>query len=183
MAPAIFFDLDGVLADFVTGALELHGKSIPVDHVRWDFDRQLGIEPAEFWAPMGRSFWAGLPVHCDGFELLRRAERLVPRDRIALLSSPCANDGCVEGKRDWVKRWLPEYLPRLFVGTAKHLFASPSKILVDDHDGNIDRFVNSGGFTVTAPRPWNLCRWQCRNGAFDPVEVTEELRHILSAMR
>lgn len=166
MSPAVFFDLDGVLADFVRGAFRLHGRSVPMREVRWNFLTQIGFadehDPA-FWNPMGRTFWANLEPLADGFELLRAVEEMVTPERIGLLTSAAGTDGCLDGKRDWVKRHLPGYAGRFFTGAAKTLFAGPSKILVDDNDTNVITFRGGDGWGVLVPRPWNLMGASCRD--------------------
>lgn len=156
--PVIFFDLDGVLADFVGGVFRLqHPKPAPrYDDVRWGLEEQLGYaDPADFWRQLGYEFWSELPAYEDGFGLLGAVATAVGLDGIGLLTSPCDTPGCLEGKRDWVRRHLPDYHRRLFIGSAKHLFAGPGKVLVDDHDANVDAFRAAGGRVVQPPRPWN----------------------------
>lgn len=74
----VFFDLDGVLSDFVRGALDHHGRGdFPYEEVRWGIEEQLGIDPKQFWEELGHAFWANLSVYPDGLCLFRSAERLV----------------------------------------------------------------------------------------------------------
>lgn len=71
-----------------------------------------------------------------------------------------------------MKRHLPGYAKRLFIGSAKHLVAGPGKVLVDDHDTNVDAFAGAGGLTVQPPRPWNRFNGSCLpGGSFDVPEV------------
>lgn len=179
MPPVVFFDLDGVLADFVRGAFAHHGKSVPMPQVRWHFPQQLGFSGTwapEFWEPLGYEFWAGLRPLADGFDLLRRVESAVGPDRVGILSSPCDTRGCAEGKREWVARHIPGYRKRLFLGSAKELFAGPGKVLVDDHDPNCERFSAWGGRSILVPRPWNDRRAECcPEGGFDPAALAAEL--------
>lgn len=183
MPATVFFDVDGVLADFVGGALALHNATLDRDAVEWDFCSQIGfagVNDAKFWEPMGREFWAGLAPLADGFCLLRAAEQLVGADRIALLTSPCETPGCIDGKRDWVAKHMPDYRRRLFTGSAKHLFAAPDKVLVDDHDPNCEKFGLAGGWVVTPARPWNANRADCQPGGwFNVPKVFESLRHAV----
>lgn len=179
MKPVIFFDLDGVLADFVEGAFRLHGKSLPPLDVRWDFCSQLGFagpnDPA-FWDRMGYEFWLHLEPYADGFSLLKYAEALAGKENVGLLTSPCDTAGCVEGKRSWVHNHLPDYKRRVFVGSAKHLFAGPGKVLVDDHDANVDAFAAAGGLVVQPARPWNRKLAFCRpDGSFDVFAACDQL--------
>lgn len=172
----VFFDIDGVLADFVRGALAFHGVAIPIENVRWDFDKQIGITPQQFWDPLGRDFWATLPTLADGFALLRTVENMVGEARIGLLTAAAGTPGCIDGKRDWVKKYLPQYLPRMYTGTRKDLLASRTKLLIDDRDENCRDFQTGGGRAVLIPRPWNENRDQCRGGDFDVGSVAERVR-------
>lgn len=165
MKPVIFVDLDGVVADFVSAALFVHGRShVPLSSVPWCIEKFLGIEPAAFWAPLGFDFWSSLEPLPDGFRLLDHALALVGAERVGLLTSPCDTAGCVEGKRAWVERHLPGLKRRLFVGSAKELFAGPHKLLVDDHDANVDRFAAAGGMVLQPARPWNRLKALCVRG-------------------
>lgn len=160
MTPAVcYLDMDGVLVDFVKGALAAHDRTLPPAEVLWDFPSQIGFKgnEASFWAPLGHAFWYNLDWTGEGVELLDGLEDLFG-DRVVLMTSPCATPGAVEGKVDWIRRRLPRYSRQFFVGPAKHLAAGPGKILVDDHDGNVTEFRACGGAAVLVPRPWNSLR-------------------------
>lgn len=152
-----FLDLDGVLTDFVGASLAHHGKQLRMKDVRWDFPSQIGFSgtwASEFWDPLGHDFWADLPWTGEGKSLLLGLEDLF-KDNILILSSPCKTVGGVEGKVKWIKDNLPDYSRKFFIGPQKHLLASPQHILIDDHDGNTDKFDAHGGRSVLVPRPWN----------------------------
>ena len=154
----VFLDMDGVLVDFVGGALDLFGSDLDIADARWNFPGQIGFTGGEdpaFWDPLGYEFWANLEWTKEGQSLLNRLETLVGHNNIGLLSSPCHTEGCAEGKRAWIKKHLPQYQKHLFLGSAKHLFASRKKILVDDHDPNVENFQKYGGQSILVPRPWN----------------------------
>ncbi len=185
MKPTVFFDLDGVLCDFVRGALAHHSRrDFPYEDVQWGIESQLNLDPAEFWRLMGRDFWASLDPYPDGMCLLRSIENFVGADRVALLTSPCDTEGCVDGKRAWVAEHLPDYRKRLFIGSAKDMFASPSKILVDDHDANLDKFRQAGGKTLAVPRPWNSWKSHCLPGGHFCVPTRfNDFREIIAEVR
>lgn len=182
MSPVIFFDMDGLLCDFVRGVLRHHGREdFPYSDVRWGIEAQLGIEPGQFWDGLGHGFWANLDTLADGFRLLRWAEHAVGADAVGILSSPCDTAGCAEGKREWILRHLPTYKKRLFLGSAKELFAGPAKLLIDDHDPNCDRFAAAGGKAVLVPRPWNERRGECDpDGGFPFGRVVDD---VLAALK
>ena len=179
----VYFDLDGVLADFVGGALMIHNRT-DVEHsqIPWDMPAHLAMSPEAFWAPLGFAFWRDLEPHDDGMELFRRVEELVGRDRIALVSSPCQTAGCDEGKRAWVAKHLPGYERSLFLGGDKWKLAGPTKLLLDDHEGNLVKFRDAGGAAVRVPRPWNDGRHACVGGyRFVPDAVAAVVRGALHA--
>ena len=184
MKPVVFFDLDGVLTDFVRGSLAAHGRSIPPGEVRYDFWGQVGLTAEEFWRPLAdRDFWAGLPPLADGMRLFSLVESDVGADRIGLLSSGLCPGSC-DGKRDWLKRWLPGYEKRAVFCTTKELCAARCKLLIDDHDPNVDGFRAAGGHAVLAPRPWNKNHRLCdRDGSFSPEYLAECVAETLDAMR
>jgi hypothetical protein len=169
-ANVCYLDCDGVLADFVGGAMRRHGIELPRKDVRWGLPKQMGFESdndPKFWNPLGYDFWARLDktVECDAIIRFVEAEY---GDRVVILTSPCSTPGCVEGKLDWVSHHLPNYRRRVFLGSAKHLLAGPGKMLIDDHDANCDAFWKEGGTAYLFPRPWNKARVLCRDdGSFD----------------
>lgn len=183
MTPVCFLDLDGVLVDFVGGAFRLHGRSVPAADVQWGFPEQLGFsgvnDPA-FWEPMGFDFWAGLAWTPEGRDVLRSVEAAFG-DRVAVMTSPCDTPGAVEGKVAWVRRELPAYRRRFFVGPAKDMAAGPGKVLVDDHDANVDKFVAAGGAAVLVPRPWNRRRDETVDGRFSTVALDLEVAAAAAA--
>jgi 5'(3')-deoxyribonucleotidase len=151
----VFWDVDGVICDFVRGSFALHGVSIPYDDVQWDFDKQLGLTPEEFWKPLGYDFWRNLPVLEHGRRLLTETIVVVGINNVGLLTSPCQTSGCVEGKLDWIKDHFPYMDRKVLIGAPKYLCAGPNKLLVDDNEGNIEAWRNAGGVGILYPQPWN----------------------------
>ena len=178
-----FVDLDGVLVDFVGPALRLHGKDLAPLEVRWNFPEQVGFTRetlGQFWDALDQPFWRSLPWTHEGRDLLRGVEAAFA-DRVSLLSSPCLTPGCLEGKREWIDLNLPrEYGRRYLLGAPKHLVAGPGKVLIDDHEEHVDRWVARGGVGVLVPRPWNRRRAECDLlGHFDAERfVREEIRPL-----
>lgn len=154
MVDTCFLDLDGVLVDFVGGALKLHGRELPYEQTEWNFQHQLGIPAEEFWPPMGHDFWAGLEWTADGKEILAGLEDIF--ETIVILTSPIDTPGAVEGKMAWIRREMPAYTRRFFVGPPKQTIASETKLLIDDHTDNVSLWRAAGGPAVLVPRPWNI---------------------------
>lgn len=155
----VFFDMDGVLADFVGGTFRVHGKSIPIKDVVWDYPKDLGFplgsaDPA-FWAPLGNArFWENLEPLWDGMRLFQEVANEIGPARIGILSSGLCPGSC-DGKRAWLAKHLPGYEKQAVFSHNKRLVGGPGKILIDDHDPNVDGFRAAGGRAVLIPRPWN----------------------------
>lgn len=177
--PVVLFDMDGVLADFVGGALAAHGKELVPSEVVWDFPSQIGfagaMDPA-FWAPLSHAeFWEQLPPLEDGMAAFEAVAARVPRERIGFLSSGIVK-GSSDGKRAWVAKHLPGWEKHLILGIHKALLAAPCKVLVDDYEPNADGFGAAGGRAVLVPRPWNRRKpLTCGRGRFDPAAVANEI--------
>ncbi len=159
-----FLDLDGVLVDFVQGALDVHNFEITVAEMyknilgEWDFVKHLSpkMTAASFWKPMNEEFWAKLEWMDDGREIVRVLEDRFGQKNITLWTTSSDNYGCAEGKKRWVERHLPKhYKHNIIFGHAKHFGAAKDTILVDDRDLNIDKFAERGGNTLLVPRLWN----------------------------
>ena len=158
-------DMDGVVADFVLGAMQLHNKSWPYNDVQgddgWNLDLVWGMKPCEFWDPMGFEFWEGLQKTRDADAIVELLRLMVGHD-ICFLSSPCFTLGCMEGKRAWASRFYPE-IPVLFSCQSMSAGAAPPKwfcagqetVLIDDSNANVTSFRKAGGKAVLVPRPWN----------------------------
>ncbi len=178
--------MDGVLADFVRGAM-LHHHRPDHDHdkTEWGLEAQFGIMPEQFWASLDYDFWAGLKPLDDGLDLLEEVEFLVGRENVCIVTSPCDTAGCLEGKRDWIKQYLPDYKKRLVLTSAKHLLAGPRKLLIDDHDANYDKFTTACGRGVLVPRPWNRNRDLCEfpGGKFRVPDAAVVVEKILESMK
>lgn len=183
MNPQIFIDMDGVLADFHSCSCRAHG--IPYDRIndRWDFYKPHGLTDAEFWAPLSNAdFWAGIELMPDGIELFARLVHAVGPDRLTVLSS-----GVVPGSTDGKRRWLREYYPALekgaFFAAEKFRAAAPCKVLVDDSDSNVEKFILANGRGVVAPRCWNGRRGEMdAAGFFDAKALAAEILEIFRGL-
>lgn len=156
----ILLDMDGVLADFHSAVCRLYGKQ-PWPFVwkpnNWNWFIEWGVTESDLAPHMDHDFYAGLDWTPDGREILERAEKAVGRDNVYFLTSPWDTPGCADGKRAWVRRHVPHYLPRTLIGTPKHLCSRPDCLLMDDSEKNCRKFsgVSKGGYAVLVPRPWN----------------------------
>ena len=175
-----FLDLDGVLVDFVGGALKLHGRpDFPRKDIIWDFNEQLNLSPQAFWRNMGFDFWHGLLWTTEGRAILQIAKHYFGDANIAILTSPSKTPGCLDGKLSWIKNNIPEFSRQFFIGPAKHLLASPGKLLIDDCDNNTEKFEDCGGKVLLVPRPWNKLRHLTVNGDCNIDDLRKSLDTVL----
>ena len=154
-------DMDGVLVDFVKGMMGAHGLPDPYadgTFTSFYFDKAWGVKPEKFWGVANRPFWANLDWTPDGRDILAELESRVASDDVCLLSSPCSQDGCVDGKLDWIKQHVPQFRRRFLFGPRKEFCAAPNRILIDDSEDNADAFAEAGGKCILVPRPWNRNR-------------------------
>lgn len=157
-----FLDMDGVIADFVTGACIAHGRPSPYTEPEslgiFDMEKLWSVTPAEFWFPInagGFAFWSGLAKTPEADGIVSLVSEAFGVENVAILTSPSMDAGCVPGKRAWIAKYFPQFSNRILFGSAKEFLAGPDKFLVDDRDKNILDFEKHGGIGVTVPRPWN----------------------------
>ncbi|MCA9072771.1 MAG: hypothetical protein KDA84_27800 [Planctomycetaceae bacterium] len=160
MIEHIFLDMDGVLVDFSSAALRLHGvEDIEWPRGEWDFPKVLGISRGEFWSKIdsqGSEFWANLEPYPWYRELLDLVAEAAP---FSILTSPSLSPSCPKGKLVWLSKHMPRRNGRVFrdflIGPAKHLLAKDSRVLIDDSDTNAENFRAAGGEVILFPRLWN----------------------------
>ena len=163
----VFLDLDGVLVDFVGGACKLHNVVNPYlkpeNHGKYDMDKLINLKANQFWESMNYNFWANLDWLPDGQMLIKTILKYVSEEQVTILTSPISQPGCVDGKIHWIKTHLPMWKRSFFIGPPKHKISGPGKLLIDDHDVNIDKWLchkngkPTGGHAIQVPRVMN--RW------------------------
>ena len=90
-----FVDLDGVLCDFVTGAIQYHKLTVDPATVSWDFWKECGMTDGDFWTPLGELFWRSLEPTPECFDLMETVLKFYPTKDVFLCSSHCLTPGCV----------------------------------------------------------------------------------------
>lgn len=163
--PKIFVDLDGVLVDWMGAALKLGGLD-PNDQktqarlsaAGGDVDKLLGgaervqnlidNEGVKFWEHLRMFPWARTLMA----SLLREFSGL--HGHVAFLTSPGRFTGAFEGKHRWQHNNFPE-VP-LILSNDKFLSASPSGLLIDDADYQVEPFRHYGGDAILWPNQYVL---------------------------
>lgn len=172
----ILLDCDGVLADFVSGALKAHDRpEAHDDWVIWDYFRSWCPSEEAFWKPLrGAAFWFGLQAYPWAGELLK----LFPQS--AIVTAPNLDPTCIQGKLDWLRAHFGIHQDRIVLTAAKHLLAHPASLLVDDKPDNVDAFRKAGGHAVLFPQPWN--QRYAESGPEAWKIVAEEVRELIATV-
>ena len=134
----IYCDMDSVLVDFDRGYQELTGMTTQQADAN-------GV--SAFWDPIsqaGAKFWITLNWMSDGKQLWDYIKKYNP----ILLSAPSREESSKLGKRVWVKRELPGTKLILRCAPQKQEYASPTSILIDDRQKNIDQWEAAGGIGI-----------------------------------
>lgn len=179
MVEQVLLDLDGVIVDFVKGICKLHGRDNPYEassnhHGLFDMDKIWEMTASDFWSPCGYDFWMGLEFHEEAAEILEILSVTPGWNAVCILTSPCDTAGCVEGKRDWIRKNLPDFSKRLLIGSAKEFQTNGNKrLLIDDRNENVAKFRSAGGLAYTFPRPWN-------DGRFESAPWQKSLKSMLT---
>lgn len=155
----ILIDLDGVLADFVTAALDVQGlPNVVVD--RWEMHECCGLTASDFWGTIDRQgyeFWANIDPYPWKDELLA----LLPTT-FTVSTTPSRHPNCAAGKTAWMHQHFRGTNGKVFrdylIGEHKHLLAAPGRVLIDDSDKNCVKFCEHGGEAILFPQPWNKNR-------------------------
>ena len=153
--PIIFFDMDGVLADFF-GAFSSycgvsHWKELKHEELMQKID---SIKGTDFFSRIPKT-WC-----CD--ELIDFASNI--SGGFSILSSPLDDDedNCAHWKRVWIEQELMIKPDEIFIQRNKGELAQyrgKPNILIDDRPHNIEDWKNNGG---------NAIRFQANE---DPIEV------------
>lgn len=153
----VFLDIDGVLADFVGGVCKRLNAANPYDNIcnwgEFDIVKLLGVEPHFFWSQLGYAFWRSLRPTDEYLRILNAVHDFT--DNIVLCTSPCKTIGCMDGKEEWVRLYLPNNADSIVFSRQKWRLAAPGKLLIDDCERNCFLWEVGGGKAILVPRRWN----------------------------
>jgi len=157
MKPKIYLDMDGVLIDFVGGALKVHNLTDRNIFIK-DYFGGMGRE--KFWSAINKAgvdFWANLEKTPEADELVKVLEFDYGRENILIVTAPTESvvEACVAGKKISMKKHFPHLANQMVFIDNKSLIAHGNAILIDDNETQTDAFVREGGNAVLVPRPWN----------------------------
>ena len=141
---AIYFDMDGVLADFRTGAEQAGATYVPVgtkdkiaDDAMWDKIRE---KP---------HFYAGLPEISRGVRLFRDLQDAGEKPEIltAIPKPHYRIKNADTDKKDWAAEHLGPEVPVHICYRAEKILKcrGPEDVLIDDQERNVDEWRAAGG--------------------------------------
>ena len=141
--PIIYCDMDGVLADFKTGAQRTTGMSI---------NKWMNIPSSkEKWALIKakKNFWSTLPWMSGGKQLWSYISKFDPHILSAYVEESF-DPNCIPGKTKWLKTNVGVSTDRinLVKRVQKQNFANKNSILIDDYNKNISDFKKRGGIGI-----------------------------------
>lgn len=184
----IFLDMDGVMCDWDRSCLKLFGRDPD-----WVYaNRPLGIYELTSlgeWMNLGdrdeifrkieedgAKFWETLEEYPWSRTVYEECRRL---GQVYFLSKPTDDPACVAGKLAWIHKFTGDSRFRNYVFTSeKYLCSGPNRVLVDDCDSHVMKFVeaNEEADAILFPR-----RYNSRNAEADDYEsVLADLRTCLA---
>lgn len=156
--------MDGVLVDFISGALEVFNKVLGRDYTVEDYADNFGkfgihifygISNKEFWQILKeeKDFWLNLKPYPWTTELYKD---LSEYGNITIVTTPSEIDyTCATQKLAWLNKYLSISSKDVFIGSKKYLMAG-NGILIDDFEKNINDFRIAGGDAICIPANWNM---------------------------
>ena len=158
----ILLDQDGVLADFLSGAIKVlnraYGRDITLEQYSKEFGKwgtydYYGITVEQFWKPIDdeHNFWMDLPPMPWATKLYTA---LAAVGDVTIVTMPGADPDCGRQKLQWLDYHLGIKHTEVFLGARKYLMAG-NGILIDDYYKNVDAFKENGGQAILIPSTWN----------------------------
>lgn len=151
----IYFDMDGVLADFDS----MHSEADKFNHSSSDLSPEMRVAKTQFWREIEQqeNFWRDIPVMQDTEKLLTVAKSV---GEIFILSKTPSAKHFISGQKyvdfvaDEKRKWVLDNLGEFF--DAKHIIICDTKkgalmkpgqgdILIDDRHENISEWESFGG--------------------------------------
>lgn len=169
-------DMDGVIADFVSGLIKLHGWPIEHgDYANWDYHREFGITDDEMWEPTyDGSFWLSLDPYPWASALIRSLRN---HGEVIYCTSPSKDATCPSQKVSWLRAhgFMGINEVSYQIGKRKELNAGSGAVLIDDSDSNILKYRGAGGRAILFPQPWNENRRSSNDPAEYVIDIVEEM--------
>jgi len=152
MGYTLFFDMDGVLADF-EGTIEHHFRDV-LDSIPHDKEGLRDYSNAQWDEVVAQRMYAKFtPLPLTEF-----VKKLVSnpkyKESIYLLTATGSkeSENIRDQKLEWVRKYIPQMNPDNVLTTKKSSekagYSSPTSVLIDDRNASIDPWINAGGVGV-----------------------------------
>lgn len=156
----IYFDMDGVLADFDRGLRELCGRE-PLDQSKADKEAE-----AAMWADVRKvdHFYYKLKPIPGALEMVKWAIEKYGKDCEILSAIPKPHRNIVGAdpdKRRWIKEYVSEEMEVNICERKedkKNKALGKSYVLIDDYDANIQAWEEAGGTGILFKSPEDVMR-------------------------
>jgi 5'(3')-deoxyribonucleotidase len=170
--------MDGVIVDFVSGALKALGITHMTDKdiVQAEMDKQLGVSVDDFWAAQHKDpdFWQNLKPYPGAVKFYHELTQLAD---VHICSCPSKHPRCASDKISWMRNHLGEEASnKFYLCRDKSKLACLGRILIDDNEGHITAWEKEAGWTFLFPRPWNAKRYHA-------VDIAESYELALAYVR
>lgn len=134
----IYLDMDGVLCNF-----DKQFKKLSNIQNRKDPCEKIQTNVFDFLNSQDEKFWSEMEWMPDGKQLWDYVKKL----NVCICSTPIDTVSCKKGKKIWVKNNIDKPI-KIILTQTKEQYAAPSHILIDDREGNINKWVKVGGIGI-----------------------------------
>lgn len=163
MSKNILLDLDGVLANFLQGAINVLNRRLDktvteeqfvTEFGEWGINKYFGVSLPDFWTAIESEsdFWLNLKPLPWAKQLY---EWLSSEYEVTIVTSPSGDPDCARQKLEWLKKHFGITPDKVFIGSRKYLMAREGNVLIDDWSENVNKFVNVGGKGICVQGNWN----------------------------
>lgn len=157
MIKTIYFDMDGVLVDFVRSVLTNteFQEYLLLGHNNPQLHKFLGIKESEFWNRTSYDHWWewAKPTKYSK-AVFNLPFEFFPDADARILTVPQHQQSCYYGKVEWVKRNLALDANSVVFTEEKWRLANPESLLIDDSPTQVSNFRKRGGHAILFP---SLC--------------------------
>ena len=144
--------MDGVIADFVKAACELHGHGGYVPQVFNFYKYEWGMSSYLFWKKIDETpdFW----LNIEKFEWTDDFINYLHKNKLpyTICTSPSLSTTAVHEKILWMRKHISPKFKDFQIGHQKYLMSNENHILVDDWEKNLETFK---GPSILFPSPQN----------------------------
>ena len=140
----IFVDMDGVVADFLTGCSAMMGKPLTSDdagHTEYDLRKE---------ELTNKRLFGMLPPMVDYADLIGYIKHTGLPWEILTAAGTINRELVVYDKNEWVRKYIDPnvVVTCTFSGTQKAAFAKKGSVLIDDRPKNIAAWEEAGGIGI-----------------------------------